>query len=334
MAESTLALSYLDFMRTVARDLGWGFRATLAEGLTAEQVLLCDRYVQEGLRLVYFPDYPGGHEWSFFKPLRTLTAWPTSTPRAALTLTGDYDDETDRTTLTASADAFFPSMVGRTIEITDVGAYEIVAYLTPPQVVVAGEVVAVAATFGITATGAYLLPDEFRGLDGGLTIEPPDGRPPIKLTSERQLRDLRSGALGQQETGRPQQAAVRPLECTGVTGQRFELLLYPVPDKPYALLYATNVLPGKISAEQPYPLGGAALSRLFDKACLAAAESGERENESRVRREEFAAALAAAIDADRKIGLPDTLGRMGARRWRHDRHGSGYVTYQGILPGG
>jgi len=255
-------------------------------------------------------------------------------PRATLTLTGAYNEETDRTTLTAAADAFYPSMVGRLIEITDVGTYEIAAYLAPTQVVVAGEVVAVDATFGIAATGAYRLPDEFRGLDGGLSVEPPDGRPPLKLTSERQFRELRSGALGKQETGRPQQAAVRPLECTGATGQRFELLLYPVPDKLCTLLYATNVLPGKISADQPYPLGGASLSRLFEKACLAAAESGEREGESRVRRDEFAAALAAAIDADRKIGLPDTLGRLGAQRWRRERHGSGYVTYQGILPGG
>ena len=81
MAESTLSLSYPDFVREVALLLGY---STTSADRTAAETAEIDRLVQSGLRQFYHPPIVPGeaspHEWSFLSPVKTL-----------VTASGDYD---------------------------------------------------------------------------------------------------------------------------------------------------------------------------------------------------------------------------------------------------
>lgn len=73
MAESTLSVSYDDLKNAVGIFLGYG--ADSADW-TAAQLAEIDRYVQSGVRRVYFPPsaegIEEGYSWSFLQPTGTL----------------------------------------------------------------------------------------------------------------------------------------------------------------------------------------------------------------------------------------------------------------------
>lgn len=78
MAESTLSLGYPDFATEVAKKLG--YPSDVADRSAAE-IAVIDAIIQSGVRQFYFPPLLPGeehvHEWSFLKPVTTLSTTAT-----------------------------------------------------------------------------------------------------------------------------------------------------------------------------------------------------------------------------------------------------------------
>ena len=177
------------------------------------------------------------------------------------------------------------------------------------------------------------LPDDFGRLLGPMLHEPDVYAAPVLVVSRPQLRVLKSGS---DETGTPLYVAVRDKEVEdpaepGQTGQRKELVWWPVPDAVYTLTYQYEAYQGLLDDTHQYPLGGMKHSDLVMAGCLAVAE--QRENDERgIHWEAFVRQLASAIAQDRKSGAqyygpmqgPDSSPLPAARQLRQ-----GDVTYDG-----
>lgn len=326
MGESTLALTYEDFMREVGLFLGWG-RATIATptgwATDATKLARANDFCQTGIHHVYFNEQ--GHEWGFFKLTTSIVAWATQTG----VTNGAPIKDNGTSTVTAATTMFYPSMVGKYL-VSGASSFLITAYVSGTVVKVSGDASGLGggAALSVTADGDYRLPDNFNGIEGRLRFATGSNQVyTIPVGSEQQIQQLRQAT---EQTGRPFQAAVWPLTCDGATGQRFALLLYPTPEQNYTLWYRTNVLPERLSTANPYPLGGAAMAEVFLESCLAVAE--EKSGDPRTtHRERFARLLAAAIAADQRRG-PSTLGynSNGADRDVEIERVSGIITYKGL----
>lgn len=179
--------------------------------------------------------------------------------------------------------------------------------------------------------GDYDLPDDFGSIDGDLTFgSNTQGYESIPIAGEGVIRRYRH-QLGIQ-TARPRQAAVRPKASDQTTGQRFELLLWPTPDQVYTLSYRYVVLPNKLSALAPYPLGGMAHAETVLASCLAVAEH-RFDDERGVRYERFMERLTASIAYDQRT-RQEFFGYNADQsdgRDHHVRRNNWNVTYKGNL---
>jgi hypothetical protein len=169
------------------------------------------------------------------------------------------------------------------------------------------------------------LPADFGGFEGIGTLALPDGTAggywPVAPRHEEQLRALYAGSPT--ISGRTLYFAERQVK--GVTGQgseRPELYVYPLPDAGYVLSVAYRVLPNAVTAQRPFPYGGAAHAETMKAAARAAAE---RLLDNRVNGPEEAAyrmLLASSISQDRHH-QPKALGRnydpSDARNFRRGR---------------
>lgn len=336
MAESNMTLKYHDFVQAVGFFLGWGMDDLASPAGWMNDVTdlaFVDMLVQNGIRRFYYPPVTDGekeHIWSFFKPVRTITVWPTTTYTAS---------KDGANIVTATDGTFYPSMVGRTIAFPTNGTdYVVLTYTDATHVVVTdavNKVIASEEAVTVTATGGYRLPDDFEGIEGDLTFGQAEAYAPAVVTSEQQIRKLWTGG----GTGRTSRVAVWPLEATGADAQRYELLTYPIPSAVYELHYTTNIKPIKLTAELPYPLGATQFSDAIRQGCLAAAEE-EIGAEDRTHEAKFMTLLASAMTKDRGRITAENLGYNsdnsdGAHRMpgRYHRHNSvvsivsGGVTY-------
>lgn len=324
MSESTLTLQYNDFMRSVAYYLGFGRKASQAEGLTAAQETICDEYVNAGLRDFYYPT--NGYHWSFLTPVSNIVVWPTqsatATDVAAATLT--YDGSSSTTvTMSGWSGSFYETMVGKSIAFTGSSSYTITGYTSASVVTVSGDASAEAVAFTITADGSYRLPDDFGGLQGQLTYAAGAGYEPILVRSEG---DIRKERARNDRTGTPFVCAHRWVSSDGTAGQRSELLLYPTPDTTYTLQYVKTAHPDKLTTDAPYPLGGMVHGETIKQACLAYAEHMSNDAES-INREKYAKMLNASMAKDR-IYQPRNLGYNADRQETiPGRHSNVTVTY-------
>lgn len=158
------------------------------------------------------------------------------------------------------------------------------------------------------------LPDNFGGIEGNITYAVNDGFQDIVIIGEQQIRSMRQGG---DVSGRPICAAVRPRAGTGTTGQRFEILWWPVPNAVYVLSYRYTALQDAPSAASPYPLGGAMHSETILQSAKAEAE--RRFNDMRgPEYARFMEMLAASIAYDARQA-PETLGYMGDKSDRKGR---------------
>ena len=174
----------------------------------------------------------------------------------------------------------------------------------------------------------YALPDNFGGMNGNMTIEGMYGYPPIQIVHEGKIRALR-----QQDntiTGVPVIAAVRPITGTGTTGQRMELILYPIPDAIYTLSYPCFVLPNKLTTALPYPLGGMIHAETIMESCLAIAEQNSDDAEG-LHKNKFYERLLASIDKDKIMNGVRNYGYNGdGPNCCHECDRTSQVTVNGV----
>jgi len=330
MSESTLTLTYEDFHKECAFTCGWPRVDSQNAGglLTAAQLERVDFCVQDGYRrfLMCDSDAPGAglHIWSFLRPAATFT---TSKPNTVKTLT--WSPTTKITTLVANASCFGPSVLNGTVRFsTTTNEYPVVVYTSDTTVGFSGNLVALgeAGAFTVPNVG---LPDDFGSLEWPITFALGTGHAHIDDTGESQIRMLR-----QQNTaltpGRPRQAAVRALRSDGTGGQRWQLMLHPIPDAMYPLGYRYNVLAEKLSHTALYALGGMFHTQTILEGCLAAVELHIHRLPG-IHAARFQELLARSIAHDRNLAMPGTLGNLDDPTDRAaPRRRTGVTTYNGV----
>lgn len=164
----------------------------------------------------------------------------------------------------------------------------------------------VATLATVADQGSQELPGNLGRVMGNLHFDENQHRAPITQVSEQRYQELTSRGDG---TGHPRHVRVRYREQEPPTGQRFEAAWWPVPDAAYTLTYRYEGYSGKLSDDNPYPLGGMRHAELVVQSCLAVAE--QRANDERgLHNQEFERVLASAIEQDRRIGAQH-FGHMG-----------------------
>lgn len=343
MAESTLAISYDDLRSAIAHFLGH----TLTElSWSANDIAVQDMIIKRGLRQFYFPPKispdEAPHEWSFLKPVTTIsTIAPYSTGTILLTLADATVTLTTGTwpTWAATNGTLIVDNVEYAIASRDVGGVTIElssAWALATQT---------AATYSLVHDGNYDLPDDFGGLEGNLVCESTTNKPNVIIIGEGRVRSLRQSHAS---SSTPCYAAVRPKEQTTMTsGQRFEIMFYPIPDDVYTYSYVKRILPQMlVDAVAPadditYPYGGALHAETLLASCIAIADEQENSNQfdgrpTDAKKKVFIERLTASIALDKQMNSVDYFGYNGDRsnmihrdsETERDRN-IGLVTYNG-----
>ena len=299
-----IGTSFRDLVQETAWYLGYGFKRRQSDGLSVDQEKECVQAIHRGYeQYLYPPLVPPDvlpHRWSWLNPVTTITAAKTFS--SVLTTIGG------NRTLTATADVFQPTMVGRTITATAGASYVITQYATARIVGINASAAAdTGKTFTLTADGLYRLPDDFAGFRGEITYKSGEGYyAPIASYSEVQLR---MALQNSNTTGRPIAYAVRPVRPSVQTGQKWDLVLWPIPDSNYDLSFQYTVAVNKLSDANPFPIGGPLHAGALIASCLAAAEC--RSNDERgLWAAKFMERMRTSIDMDRMLVTPERLGEM------------------------
>ena len=162
----------------------------------------------------------------------------------------------------------------------------------------------------VAGTEDYTLSANFGGMIGIATYATADNRwSPIETTGEARIRLLRQRDSGTAQSN-PRFMAIRPMSSDGSNGQRFQLMLWPDPDKAYTVSYRYHALPSKLTAGNPYPLGGEAHAETILASCLAVAEA-RQENNAGIHTANFMQRLQASISYDRLMHTPEASGYNG-----------------------
>lgn len=118
------------------------------------------------------------------------------------------------------------------------------------------------------------LPEDFGGFEGRATIqvagETGGGYYPLDQVSEEMIR---SRYASSDMTGRPMAYADSPRpKTTEVRSSRSKLMIWPEPDQDYQFFAPYSILPNFLTAEHPYPYGGAAHAETLKAGMRAACE--------------------------------------------------------------
>lgn len=161
-------------------------------------------------------------------------------------------------------------------------------------------------------------PDDFGQFEGSITLTSPQGTiwGQVQIMSEGQV-DQAYGS-NPARTGRPLIAAISAIKGTSLTaGQRFQLLVFPLPDQAYTIQFQYYILPDFLTAALPYALGGATHAETIKEAVLAAAEL-LIDNNKGIHYSLFQEQLSASMDLDRR-NKPQTLGpNLDRSDWTQD----------------
>jgi hypothetical protein len=310
MAESTLNTTIADLRSSVGRFLGIG----RTEADWNDNSTEVDEIIERGLRQFYHPPAvsiePGRpasvHQWSWLKPWTTIDVWPDRNSEvSSISGTTVNIDDTD-----------FPTdgtAVGQRIKFTASGNSFTISSVTDNNTAVA------TATMGgesdgddITLLGGnYSLPDNFGGMDRYLTFESDTGYPAIPLTSTHMVERRRMDSSSA-NTGRPRIAAIRLSKYKLIDsshGSRYELVLWPTPDKNYTLRYRYLQLRDAPGTTE-FPAGGLPHYETALASCLAVAEEYSDPNNTD-RQKDWQHKLISSILLDRTAFEADNLGYNG-----------------------
>jgi len=327
MAESTLSTTLTEIRLAIAHSLGIVIDITQWDD---DQTAIINLILKRGLRQFYFPPpvlqqtgqrtaiTQPPYEWSFLKPVTTLDligSYITGT----ITVT-----ELDKTVLLT--DGVWPTWAADngTLVVDNV-AYAI-ASRTGDTEIELSEAWALdtedTVSYTLRHNGNYDLPDDFGGLEGDMNFPEGSNKPNVRIIGEGRIRSLRAGTTSRTY---PYFAAIRPKkQTTTTTGQRFEIMFFPIPSVTDTLSYKMLVLPELlVTTTITDPYGGAMHSETILASCLAVAESQEDEKRS-VKWQEFMDRLAASIQIDKRMISADHFGynrddsdsahRTGSRR--------------------
>ena len=327
MAESTLSTTLTEIRLAIAHSLGINVDP---DNWDANQTAIIDLIYKRGLRQFYFPppvlQQTGKrtavtqpvHEWSFLKPVTTLDLIGSyATGTIAVTETG--------TTVTLT-DGVWPSWTAThgTLVVDNV-AYAIASLTNDTHIELSEawtEDTETAASYTLRHNGNYDLPDDFGGIEGDMIFPEGSNKPNIRIIGEGKIRSLRAATTSRTY---PQFVAIRPKKQTvTTTGQRFEIMFFPIPAVTATLSYKMLVLPELlVTSTITHPYGGAMHAETILASCLAVAESQEDEKRG-VKWQEFQDRLAASIQIDKRMISAEHFGynrdnsdlahRSGSRR--------------------
>jgi hypothetical protein len=310
MAESTLSTTLADIRVAITHFMGTPAYANLSD----DEKAIVDLIIKRGLRQFYFPPPEvvqsgkktevtlAPHEWSFLKPITELDligSYITGT----ITVT-----ELDSTVLLT--DGVWPSWTATngTLVVDNV-AYEIASRTDDTHIELA-EVWTLdtedLVSYTLRHDGNYDLPDDFGGIEGDMVYAEGANKPNVRIIGEGKIRSLRAGSTVRTD---PQFAAIRPKkQTTTTTGQRFEIMFYPIPAVTKTLSYRMLVLPEMlVNTTITHPYGGAMHAETIIASCLAIVESQEDEIRG-PKWQEFMDRLAASIQIDKKQISADYFG--------------------------
>ncbi len=172
-----------------------------------------------------------------------------------------------------------------------------------------------------TETGVYVyqLPTDFRDLRGSRTLNfsANSSYPPVTETGEDEVNEQRAINIS---SSYPQLFAIRTGDYSPETGQRYEMIFWPMPDATYVLTYPYTIMPAAMANTTDIPIGGIETTEVIKEFCLAAAET-EADEVTGVHSNLAQMELVKAITAD-KERAPRHLGSMSGRRpsaWEYAR---------------
>jgi hypothetical protein len=179
----------------------------------------------------------------------------------------------------------------------------------------------------VASQQAYAMPDDFSAIVGDLTYETDVWYHGVTGVSQGRIQELNEYS---DDEDKPRHYTTRFKTSTGASGQRQEMLLWPIPDAVYTLTYRYEAYSGKIDAENfPYPLGGMKYGECIIESCLAIAER-RGNDEAGIHEAQFIRLLANAVALDRRNSAT-RYGPMGGCEdgtIYGNRHGNGQTFYQ------
>lgn len=321
MPESTLSVKYADLKRAVGRYLG--FDGT-ASNWTDEENSIVDDIIDSGLRQFYIPPLLKGqrthHEWSFLLPTEHFTTVKSFNANGLIVSNGNVE-----VYLTGSAWPAWTKDHGRlSINNHEYGIVEVDNDCVTLSEAYKGED-CIDIEFTLYHDGVYDMPDDFGGLEGKITFSENYG-PSIKKVGENSIRELRQGT---NKYGKPEMAAVRVKKgFDGTEGQRYEMLLWPMPDDEYTLSYTKIAMFNKLTNDNPYPLGGVAHAETIKASCLAAAENYEEDTKG-PKWDYFMQCLTSSYQIDEQSQKIDYFGYNGDNS--DDCGCNGYSRVKGLV---
>lgn len=323
--ESSLSYSYNDLKMEISHYLGWGRGGGNSGSRSDEQNQVIDACVKSGLMKFYVNSR--GHQWSFLKPTYEFSVWGSFTALAGRTVT------VATTTVTATGTTvFYDSMIGKTITANSLSAVITAVDSDAGTLTVATSLGSASGqTWTMTADGTYQLPDNYAGLDGPITFTDTTNYRPLRNRGDAWIRAAKQLS---QTASRPLEYAIRPKTSDGSAGQRWDLLLWPIPDAVYTLSFRMLVAPNSlVDGTYPYPFGYQLHGETILASCLAVAEAKENDDRGRgPMYEDFQERLTASIEADKRVGAAEYLGYNGDGDPPDDWRPAYYVTVDGVIP--
>ena len=338
MAESSLSIKYADLQREIGMEVGYDRDSG---NWTTQQTADVDHIIRQALRSVYRPaPIPGAsisHEWSFMRPVTTITTTATYT-------TGTVTVASGVVTLAAGTWPTYVSEDATQAELVVGGTtYPVGSYQSTTQITLLDTTATAAASSSYTLRRAwYLLPDDFAGINGPITYD--SNFTQYQSIEERSEADIRVARQSDSTTSKPFYFAIVPKAEveSAVEGQRWRLTFHPIPDAAYVLRYRYNRSPETINDSNPYPLGGEVLGEVILSACLWEANKRLDDGNKPTLKQELVERLVAAVNHDRRQFTPDSLGTNSdpsTLQDTYDSHtGTGrrdfyYVKVNGVIPG-
>lgn len=324
MAESTLSLQFDQIRQEIARFFQFGRGPAKWTECQREEV---NATLNRGIRQFLIPPpiqrEEHAHCWSFLKASSSLKVFGDQTGFITDGGGSPVIEDTDAS-FNMIDDFGGANLVGLPFTWNDVSTgnsfhYTIVSVDSPVELTLSGNIGNSldpnADTYTIHASGNYILPDDFGGIEGCITFQSRSPWPEITKTNEHKIRQLRADSWSTR-TGRPRLYAVRPrknsdkLVSGQAIGERYELMLWPIPNQTYILDYSKIYLVDAVSMVDRFPIGGMLHAETILASCLAIAESYLDPAPRVFRRQEaWIQRLTSSVMADRRMMSEDELGQ-------------------------